>query len=402
MQGEIKTYLERYLNKIEIGYRLPAEIALEEFWGKLQEARKQSSEKVALKDQGDNNFWFNITHSIQRKLHEIDSDGRDTLFSAIRAEIANEMIKESLIEEALNSSIIEGAFTTLKRAKELAYRNEKPKDNSEQMVLNNFYAMRFIIENLNRPFSKEVILELHKIVTENTLEEKEFAGKFRNDSVYIVDNNGKAIYTPPSADQIDELVQEMIDWINQESEESFIHPVIKASALHFYFVYLHPFFDGNGRTARALFYFYLLKNKYDFFKYFSISSIIRKNRAAYYKSIKDVEDYEADLTYFLIFMADSILKAIAEIRGRIAGHYKKEYYLNKIKELNLLLSQRQGKFIKKFLLWGVKEVSIEKYKQMFGIVYQTARADLLDLETKKILIKEKKGKRFIFNLNEYF
>jgi len=172
MKDLIKEYLEKYLNKIEIGYRLPGEINLDQFWENLQKAREQGAERIALKDQKGKGFWFNVPHSLQRKLHEIDSDGRDTLFSVVKAEIASEMIKESLIEEALNSSVIEGAFSTLKRARELAYKNENPKDNSEQMILNNFYAMRFILESIKRPFSKEIILELHKIVTEKTLEEK--------------------------------------------------------------------------------------------------------------------------------------------------------------------------------------------------------------------------------------
>lgn len=400
MKELIKTYCERYLNKIEIGYRLPGEIKLEEFWDKLMEARKKSAERIGLKDQQDKYFWFNLPHALQKKLHEIDSDGRDTLFSLVKVEIANEMIKESLIEEALNSSIIEGAFSTLKRAKELAYKNELPRDNSEQMVLNNFYAMRFILENLNRPFSKEIILDLHRIVTEKTLEEKDYAGKFRDDMVYVVDKNGAAIYTPPPADQVVPLAEEMVKWVNQETEESFVHPVLKAAIIHFYFAYLHPFFDGNGRTARALFYFYLLKNKYDFFKYFSISSIIRKNRSDYYKAIKDAEDYGSDLTYFFMFMADTIIKAIAEIREKIAGHYEKEYYLNKIKGLGIQTNARQERFLKKFLLWDKKEAAISKYAEIFKVVYQTARADLLDLEQKQILKKQKLRKKFIFTINK--
>lgn len=402
MKDLIKTYLDRYLNKLEIGYRLPEGVKLEQFWEELEKVRARNAEQTTLIDQNGKNFWYNIPHVLQKRLHEIDSDGRDTLFSAVKAEIAGEMIKESLIEEALNSSVIEGAFSTLKRAKELAYKRETPKDNSEQMILNNFYAMRFIVENVKRPFSREVILELHKIVTEKTLEEKDFAGKFRDGAVYVVDREGKAIYTPPPADQLVGLVDAMIDWVNRESDEAFIHPVIKASIIHFYFIYLHPFFDGNGRTARALFYFYLLKNRYEFFRYFSISSMIRKNRSAYYQAIKEVEDYNSDLTYFLLFMGDCVVKAIAEIKTKIAGHYQRDYYLNKIKELQIALNPRQESFLKKFLLWSAKEVSVRKYRELFKVVYQTARTDLLALEKAQILIKTRKGKKFVFVLNTDF
>ncbi|MFH2034419.1 MAG: Fic family protein [Candidatus Margulisiibacteriota bacterium] len=399
MKELIRTYTEKYLNKNEIGFRLPGTIDLEEFWSHLQEARKKDAESIPLKDQKQNDFWFNITHLLQKRLHEIDADGRDSLFSAVKSEIAHEMIKESLIEEALSSSVIEGAFSTLKRARELAEGTKQPKDNSEQMVLNNFKAMRFIVENLGQDFSRELILELHRIVTENCLDDNAYAGKFRDDWVYVVDQNGQAIYTPPPADQIEPLINELVEWTNLDSEESFIHPIIKASIIHFYMVYLHPFFDGNGRTARALFYFYLLKKRYDFFKYFSISAIICKNRSSYYKAIKDVEDYGSDLTYFLLFMADTVLKAILEIRTKISEQYNREFFLDKIQALRIALNPRQDKFIKRFLLWSKKEVSIEKYEDLFKVVYQTARSDLLDLAKKHILRKTRSGKKFIFSLN---
>ena len=397
-----KKYCENYLNKLEIGYRLPGEIKLDEFWQRLLIYRQQKAEKIPLIDQNGEKFWYMLPHSLQRNLHEIDSYGRDTLYSLVKKEIENDLIKESLIEEAFYSSVIEGAFSTLKRAKELVAQKEPPKDNSEQMILNNFRVMRFILENKERNFSHELILELQKIVTDKTLKDSGHVGKYRNDWVYIVDSQGRTIYTPPPAEKVPAAMAELIEWINRQDENKFIHPIIKASILQFYFVYVHPFFDGNGRTARALFYLYLIKHNYDFFKYFSISSIINADRSKYYKSIKDVEDYSSDLTYFLIYMADSILKAIDEIKTKISKHYKKDYFLAKIAEKNVVLNERQSKFIKKFLLWKDKEITIDKYMDLYEVVYQTARTDLLDLAKKQMMIKSKKGRKFVFKLNLEF
>lgn len=402
MENLLNKFTENYLNKLEVGYRLPPEVKLEEFWESLINFRKQKAELTPLTDQNGDNFWYAVPHSLQKLLHEIDSYGRDSLYSMVKKEIESEIIKESLIEEAFYSSVIEGAFSTLKKAKELAAEKEKPKDNSEQMILNNYYAMRYILENKDKKFSNELILELHKIVTDNTLEEKDHAGKYRDDMVYITDAQGKTIYTPPAAEKIPEEMQKLIDWVNQGNKEEFIHPIVKASILHFYFVYLHPFFDGNGRTSRALFYFYLIKNQYEFFKYFSISSMINTSRSKYYESIKEAEDYNADLTYFLIYMAESISKAIDEVTAKLTEHYRKDYFLSKIKEKKIPLNRRQDKFIKKILLWKEKQIDIIKYKELYEIVYQTSRADLLDLANKNILIKQKKGKKFIFSLNLNF
>lgn len=402
MDKYLKEYLENYYNKPEVGYRLPSEIKLDDFWLKLIAYRKQKAEEPPLKDQAGNNFWFVMTHSLQKKLHEIDSYGRDSLYDMVRKEIESELIKESLIEEAFYSSVIEGAFTTLKKAKAMVEKREPPKNNSEQMVLNNYNAMRFILENRKRDLSNELVLELHKVVTEKTLEDQSYAGRYRDDVVYVTDERGATVYTPPPNADIPRLMQDLIDWIAVENEKAFIHPIIKASILHFYFVYLHPFFDGNGRTARALFYFYLIKNKYEFFRYFSISSIISSTRGKYYKSIKDVEDYGSDMTYLLIYMADSVMKAIVEIKNKISVHYKRDYIMAKLAEKKVWLNERQEKFVRKFPLWKEKEIRIAKYMEIYGIVHQTARTDLLDMVEKNILIKNKKGKALVFSLNPEF
>jgi Fic family protein len=402
MDKYLRESLENYYNKPEVGYRLPSEIKLDEFWPKLVAYRKQKAEEVPLKDQASNNFWFVMTHPLQKKLHEIDSYGRDSLYDMVKAEIESELVKESLIEEAFYSSVIEGAFTTLKKAKAMVEKREAPKDNSEQMVLNNYNAMRFILENKERDLSNELVLELHKVVTEKTLEDQNYAGRYRDDVVYVTDEKGATIYTPPPDNDIPRLMQDLIDWINLENEKAFIHPIIKASILHFYFVYLHPFFDGNGRTARALFYFYLIKNKYEFFRYFSISSIISSTRGKYYKSIKDVEDYGSDMTYLLIYMADSVMKAIVEIKNKISVHYRRDYIMAKLAEKKLRLNERQEKFVRKFPLWKEKEINIAKYMEIYGVVHQTARTDLLDMVEKNILIKSKKGRALVFSLNPKF
>lgn len=399
MDKYLKEYTENYLNKPEVGYRLPAEIKLEEFWPKLISFRKQKAEEAPLKDQAGSRFWYVMTHPLQKKLHEIDSYGRDSLYNMVKEEIESELIRESLIEEAFYSSVIEGAFTTLKKVKAMVEKREPPKDNSEQMALNNYNAMRFILENRGEELSNDIILKLHRIVTENTLEDQEYAGKYRDDVVYVMDEKDIVIYAPPTHDVIQPLMNDLIGWVNNENEKTFIHPIIKASILHFYFVYLHPFFDGNGRTARALFYYYLIKNKYEFFRYFSISSIISSTRGKYYKAIKDAEDYGSDITYLLIYMADAIMKAIIEIKDKISQHYRRDYILAKISEKRVALNERQEKFIKKLLLWKDKSINIKKYQEINGVVYQTARADLLDMADKNILTKSKKGKTFNFSIN---
>lgn len=395
---------ENYLSKEEIGYRLPNDLALEEFWQETVKFRKQKSETLLFSDQAGQKFWYLLTPVLQKEIYEIDSSGKDSLYRVVKKEIENELIKDSLIEEALYSSVIEGAFSTMKRLRELVAEERKPVDINDQMVLNNYNAMQFILQEKHKELSVDFILKLHKIVTEKTLfEDEAYAGRFRDDMVYVKDKRRDiVIYTPPPAEQIEPAMKQLIEWVNEKNDAHFIHPLIKASFIHFYFVYIHPFFDGNGRTARALFYYFMIKNGYEFFKYFSISVVVQKTKIQYYKAIKDAEDCNADITYFLLYMASTISESIRLVTERIAQHYQRDFVFIRLKEKKILLNERQEKFLKRFLVSDKRAITIKAYKDWFKVVYETARRDLEDLAAKGILLKSKHRREFMYSPNYEF
>ncbi|MHB8068974.1 MAG: Fic family protein [Desulfobaccales bacterium] len=397
--GLYKSFQDRYLNKIEIGFRLPGEFSLPEVWQEIQKERRSKAEPLTLMDEKGRNFWYVNTKPLQAKLHQIDSRGKDSLYSYIKPEIEHELVFDSILEEAWASNIIEGAFTTHKRAKELVRRNLTPKDKNELIMKNNHQAMTFIIENLESDFSIDFILNLHHIITQDTIEDPEYAGKFRDDDVFIRDKANTVIFKPMTAEKIEESFKNLVAWVNTQSDEDFIHPIVKASIIHFFFVYVHPFFDGNGRTARALFYFYLLKNRYDFFKYFSISALIAKQKEIYYKAIKEVEDYDNDLTYFLLYSADVVMKSIDEILDKIAKKYTSDRISKSLDLKGVYLNKRQKKLIKILIDQDHKNITTRRYEKIFKVSYGTARSDLNELSEKGLLQKKKLGKGFLYSTN---
>jgi len=391
-----KSFQDRYLNKIEIGFRLPGEFPLPEVWQEIQQERKSKAETLALKDEKGENFWYVNTKPLQAKLHQIDSRGKDSLYSYIKPDIEHELVLDSIIEEAWASNIIEGAFTTHKRAQELVRRNLTPKDKSELMMKNNHQAMIFIIENRESDFSIDFILRIHQLITQNTLDDPEYAGKFRDDEVFIWDKTNTVIFKPMEAGKIKECLNNLVTWVNTYSEVDFIHPIVKASIIHFFMVYVHPFFDGNGRTARALFYFYLLKHQYDFFRYFSISALIAKQKEKYYKAIKEVEDYENDLTYFLLYSVDVVLNSISEILEKIAKKYQSDRISKNLDLKGIYLNKRQKRLIKILVDQDHKSITTRRYEKIFKVSYGTARSDLNELSENGLLKKRKLGKGFIY------
>lgn len=394
--------LLNYYSKEELGYRLAADTKLEEFWPKTVEYRQAKGQNLPFEDQQGQKFWFVLTPPLLELLHRIDTKGKDSLYDVVKEEIRLELVNEALIEEALFSSVIEGAFSTLARARELIRQNKKPRDTSEQMIVNNAKVMRYVLEQRDASCSKEFMHTLQRLVTEKMLEDPKDAGRFRTDLVYIYNANGEVVYTAPPAETVNPSMQKLVDWVNRQNERPFIHPIVCATIVHTYFVYVHPYVDGNGRTARSLFYWYLLKNRYEFFRYFSISSIIKETRAQYYKVLKDMEDCHVDMTYVLLYMAGTVVQAIDVVLQRIMERYRRDLLLSKIQDREIPLNDRQRTFLKRLATTKDKRGTMAKYQKDFGVVYETARRDLRFLESNGILARKTEGKKFVYLLNPAF
>jgi Fic family protein len=312
--------------------------------------------------------------------------------------ISVELALEAIIDEALYSSMIEGARTTKKRAEEMVRRHVSPRDRSEQMTYNNYLALEFILKNLGREVSKEFVNELHAILVKDTLEpeDEKYSGIYRPDQRYVQDpSRGETVYIPPPPDQVEALMQKLYSWINFDSADFlYLHPVVKASIIHFYTVYIHPYVDGNGRVARALMYHHLLRKGYSFFRYFSISKAIKAKRKPYYDAIKNVEDDGTDLTYFILYLVHMVRDAIDTVERELGREQVIKKYLDSQAELN----DRQKRFIKMHLKRGGVPMTIGKYQKAFDVVYETARKDLMDLEKRGLVEKTMKGKQHLFTL----
>ncbi len=246
----------------------------------------------------------------------------------------------SLMDEAITSSELEGAVTTREVAKEMIRTSRPPRDRSERMILNNYKTMLRIGEIRAKPLSRDLVFELHRLVTDETLDDPTAAGRFRRDDEYRVvgDDLGEVFHNPPPADQLGERMTAMCDFANSVGQEGFIHPVIKSIIVHFWLAYDHPFVDGNGRTARALFYWSMLHHGYWLFEYVSISQVILHGPVRYGEAFLHTETDSNDLTYFLIYNLDVVSKSIDTLYRYIENRLKElselEHELKGIAELN--------------------------------------------------------------------
>ncbi|MEE8484593.1 MAG: Fic family protein, partial [Nitrospinota bacterium] len=280
------------------------------------------------------------------------------------------------------------------------------------MIFNNYLAMQFIRELKGESLTPSIVLQLHKTITDQTLNNPEFAGKYRTpgDDIQIVDSrDATLLHEPPNADELPERMERLCKFANDSSLENFIHPVIRAIILHFMLAYDHPFLDGNGRTARALFYWSVVSQGYWVMEFFSISRILKQAPIQYGRAFLFTESDDNDLTYFIIHQLGVLKKANEELWRYLDKKseeiHEAEKLLESASQLRKRLNYRQLSLLRHALKHPGGVYLIHEHQRTHGISYETARKDLLNMADKlNLLNKLKEGKAFVFvapnNLNE--
>lgn len=388
MDPLIQQFIDRYLPRKEIIHRLPISQPISKVWPELQKARRAQAIALPLPDQKGNAFWFVLNQSIEQQCDKVaEMARRDAVFDS---PVFEAMVEDAVIDEAVFSSMIEGAFTSREEAAKFIRNNKQPANKSEHMVKNNYDALTYALEHLEEPITEQTIIEIARIVTRNAAEVA--VEGYRTEPVYVTGREA-VVYTPPAAESVPKMMKELVQFI-QSSE---LHPVIKACVAHFYFVYIHPFGDGNGRTARALSYMMLIQSGYEFFRYFSISNLVSDERGKYYRSMVNVEEDEGDMTYFIDFYSNMLSRSVIRMEDHLTHHVLAG---QRVKELQSsgLLNERQLAGVK-WLLEGVGDsVTVDKWKKRYKVVQETARKDLIKLCNVGVLEKNMDGRKAVFKI----
>lgn len=403
---------DKYLHWANLKYlKAPEGYSNEEWWFATKAARRSAAHTLPFLDKNGRPFWFCNSAYLYRMLLQVDRDASGTI--ELPADVANtdarnRYLVNSLIEEAITSSQLEGAATSRLVAKDLLRSGRRPRDRSERMIFNNYLAMGYMRDLVGEDLSIAVLLELQSVLTDETVDDPDIVGRFRTsaDSVRVVDQrDGTVLHDPPDAHEIDERMERLIRFANTTDESAFIHPVVRAMLLHFMIGYDHPFVDGNGRTARALFYWAMAKSGYWMTEFLSISNIIRKAPVQYARAYVYAETEENDVTYFLDYHLRVILGAIRQVHGYLA---QKAREINDVQRLldrfvpASVLNYRQVAMIMSMRKHPERWYTIQGHRRSHNVTYQTARTDLLKLVELRLVAASKRGREFVFRLADDF
>jgi Fic family protein len=396
----------RYLHWDKLRRLEPPEgLTAEQWWFKLKLARADELRPIPLKDPGGAAFGYIRLDTMDRSLHHIDQrcSGEVAMDEVVTSEklAGRRFLVNSLMEEAIRSSQLEGATTSQRAAKEMLKSGREPRDRSERMIANNYRALQFMRDEMGEKLSPDSILELHRIVTENTLDDATAAGRLQlpgEERVAVFDrDDGEPIHKPPPADQLPGRMQLMCDFANQDEEsEPFIHPVIRAILLHFWLAYDHPFVDGNGRTARILFFWLMRTRGYWLAEYLPISRFIRAAPAQYARAFVEVETDGGDTTYFLIHQLQVIERAIDDLHMYLQRKVAEVRDMERLIQGTDYLNGRQLGLLTDSIRHPDLTHSFESHSSNHRVSHETARTDLHQLVDRGLLVQRRKGRKHIF------
>lgn len=396
-----------YLHWDQLRHRPPpAGLGSEEWWAGVRFARAGMLQALPLLDKKGAPFQFALPEPVLIALHHVDRTAAGTIDAPAAIDTPEQRdryLMHSLIEEAITSSQLEGASTTRNVAKAMLREGRAPRDRSERMIFNNYQAMEHIRARWNEPITPAGILTLHAVVTDGTLDDPADAGRLRlADDIEIRDNRDHGLlHRPPACAELPARLERLCAFANADAEaRPFVHPVLRAILLHFMIGYDHPFADGNGRTARALFYWAMARSGYWLMEFLSISHFLRKAPAQYVRAYLHTETDSGDTTYFLLHQLGVIRLAIKELHAylkRTAAEQRgTERLLAVSPRLRNRLNHRQIALLTGALKHPGERYRVEGHQRTHKVVYQTARTDLLTLAELGLLTREKAGKAFVF------
>ncbi|CNI46124.1 Fic family protein [Yersinia pekkanenii] len=303
-------------------------------------------------------------------------------------------------EESIASSQLEGASTTRAAARKMLTEKRAGRNESEKMILGNRRLMSLAWSERSSNLTASLLMQFHDEATRDIDDDKYRPGQVRTtDDVWVEGRDGERVYTPPLAEELTDFLEKLIEWVNYPHEESslpthYLHPVIKACIIHFGLAFLHPFHDGNGRVARALFYWYMFKHGYDAFLYISVSQHLKEAPVQYAEAYLKTETDRQDVTYFVDYQCRILDRAVHELIEHVRSVASKMRDFDTWMIANGMrkkIPNIQQQIINLIIMAPGENLTIKGFAERADISPATARVHLEKLADAGILLRQGGG-----------
>ena len=386
----------RYLPWDELRRRTPPEgLTSEDWWLASKLARNGMQRQLPLTDKEEHSFTYALPDEVLRGIETVDkhTSGRIGAPELVThdAPTRERYVISSLIEEAITSSQLEGASTTHMVAKDMLRSGRKPRTRDERMIVNNYLGMLRVREARHEPLTPALICEFHRIITDRTLDDPDNCGRIQLPSgsrVVVEDIEGNVLHVPPAAEELPERLRRLCDFANGASDTAYVPPVVRAIVVHFMLGYDHPFLDGNGRTARLLFYWSMLSQDYWLAEFLPISRLLARAPAKYARSFLHSEQDDGDLTYFVLYQLGIIQRAITDLYQYLDRKVAETKRLRKVlADMSRRFNHRQLALLEHAIRNPNARYTVASHGRSHNVVPQTARMDLQGLERQELLTR---------------
>ena len=250
---------------------------------------------------------YNITNKLLKNVATIEAAKEVIVNAPLIPSWERNFQEEALVRTIHFSTQIEGNELSLAEAKQVLDSHEMPLENRDiREVINYREAMDYISRNFQRnpmKITQEILLDIHGIITMKLIPSSQ-SGNFRKVNVKVINTlTGEIGLIPPDFNEVPQLIQDLINWLNSDEGES-AAAVIKAGILHYSIAAIHPFTEGNGRTARAMATLSLFKDGYDIKSFFCLDEFYAEDAKRYYEALHKTDEHGGDVTLWLEYFSE--------------------------------------------------------------------------------------------------
>lgn len=341
---------------------------------------------------------YQITDKTVRYLTEI-AEARGIILNApLIPKWELDLRRQALLNSTHASTAIEGNRLSLEEVSDLMIGREitaQARDKKE--VINYFEALRFVDTLASKPnVTEKDILKLHRLITKDVLENPENSGHYRSGQQYVVVGNRitrEITFRPPETKEVPRLMGELVEWLNSQDRER-LNPVIEAAVTHYELVRIHPFIDGNGRTARALATLVLVRRDFDTKRFFALDDYYNADRRRYYEALQSVKPDSRDLTYWLEYFSEGVAISIKAVEEKVLDLTQGKTREPEVKQI--ALDDKQIRVIELIRKQG--KATNRDIQELLGVSNKTAYKTLQALIEDKVIKSAGQGRSVFYIL----